>query len=321
MHRCAERQYDVRYFLGNSGFLRDFHVGGDCCDAGTGAEGDCRRAEQLGKHQFCRAFSTAELCVDREEDKHVDEAEHIVDDESTSVITDELGTVACNEISEEAKEADGSIVGDDLDDLHQAAIEILKKLCGLCLGSAVELDAEAKQDSRNDQRQDGTTAEKLREIGFGKEVDDHVCDAESFPNLALRCGIVTDNQRNASCDDIHDHRGDCCGHAERDDGRSHDLAGAACTLHICYCRRDGNEYHRNDDAEHHVDENGSDGLQCCGTRPDRTDNATCHDTDDHADQEAIVFQKGTLLIDLSHRLHLISQDKIIVLRSRHKNHK
>ena len=312
VHRCAERQHDVRYILGDSGFLRDLHVGGDCRDAGACAEGDRRGAEQLGKHQFCRAFSTAEPCVDREEDKHVGEAEHIVDDESTSIITDELGTVARNKICEETEEADRCIVGDDLDDLHQAAVEILKHLRGLGLGTAVKLDAEAKQHSSNDQRQDGPSAEQLGEIGFGEEVDDHVRNTKCFPDLSFRRGIVTDDQRDASCDDIHDQSRDGSRHAEGGNRRTHDLAGTARTLHVCDSRRDGDEHHRNDDTEHHVDEDGPDGLQRCCARPGRTDDTAGYDADDHADQKAIVFKEGVLLVDLLHSLHLISHDRLIL---------
>ena len=289
VHRRTERQHDVRHILGDSGFLCDLHVGGDRRDAGACAEGYRRGPEQLGEHHLHCTFSAAEECVDREEGKHIGEAEHIVDDECTSIITDELGTVARNKICEETEEADRCIVGDDLDDLHQAAVEILKHLRGLGLGTAVKLDAEAKQHSSNDQRQDGPSAEQLGEIGFGEEVDDHVRNTKCFPDLSFRRGLVTDDQRDASCDDVHDQSRDGCRHAEGGNRRTHDLAGTARTLHVCDGGRNGDEHHRNDDTEHHVDEDGSDGLQRCCARPGRTNDTAGHDADDHADQKAIVF--------------------------------
>ena len=70
--------------------------------------------DRLGEHNLGAAFSPAEPGIDGEEDKHIGKAHNIVDDKRTAVIADELRAVGGHQAGNEAEEADGRIVGDQL---------------------------------------------------------------------------------------------------------------------------------------------------------------------------------------------------------------
>ena len=254
MHGGAHGQHDVRDVLADTGLLRDFHVRRDGRNRRAGTERHRCRAKQLGEHDLCAALAAAELSVDREEDEHVHEAHDVVDDERAAVVRDELRAVGGDQIGKEAEEADGGVVGDELYGLHDAARDILEQLRGLRLGAAVHLDAEAEQYRRDDQRQDGLAAQQLHKVRLGKEVDDHVAEAQRIADLALRDGVVPIHEREDAADDVHQDTGDGRSDQERCDGHTHDLAGAFDALHIGDGGGNGAEHHRHDHAEHHVDE-------------------------------------------------------------------
>ena len=103
--------------------------------------------------------------------------------------------------------------------------------------------------------------------------------------------------------------GDGGGGQEGRDGHAHDLARAPGALHVRDRRRNGAEHRGNGDAEHQVQEHGAERLEhgraldddhrltvndLLDRRPDGADDAAGDDTDQHQDQEAVVFQKAAL---------------------------
>jgi hypothetical protein len=214
-----------------------------------------------------------------------------------------------DQIREEAEEADGRVVGDDLERLHDAVRDVLEQLRGLGLRAAGRLHAEAEQHRRHDQRQDGLAAPKLCEIGLGEEVDDHIGHAQRAADLALDQIIFARDRRDEPHNDVGDDCGDGRRHEERRNGHAHDLTGALGALHIRDRGRDRAEHRRDGDAEHQVQEHGAERLEhgraldddhrltvndLLDRRPDGADDAAGDDTDQHQDQEAVVFQKAAL---------------------------
>ena len=292
VHGGAQRQHDVADVLADAGFLRHLHVGGDGSHAGAGAEGHRRRAEQLGEHQLCAALAAAEPGIEGEEDEHVGKAHDIVNNERAAVVLHQLRPVGGHQVGEEAEEADGRIEGDELHGLHDAARDILQKLCGLCLRAAVHLDAEAEQHRRHDQGQDGAAAQQLREVGLRKEVHDHVAEAQRLADLALHDGIAAVHQGNDAADDVHQHTGDSGGNKERGDGHAHDLTGALHALHVGDGGGDGAEHHGHHHAEHHVDEQRAQEFDLAAeARRERAHQAAAHDAGEHTQNEPVVFQE------------------------------
>ena len=248
------------------------------------------------------ALAAAELGVDWEEDEHVHEAHDVVDDERAAVVRDELRAVGGDQIGKEAEEADGGVVGDELYGLHDAARDILEQLRGLRLGAAVHLDAEAEQHRRDDQRQDGLAAQQLHEVRLGKEVDDHVAEAQRIADLALRDGVVPIHEREDAADDVHQDTGNGRSDQERCDGHTHDLAGAFDALHIGDGGGDGAEHHRHDHAEHHVDEQRAQEFDLAAEgRGERAHQTAGHDAGDHEDQESVSLEERLGTVCLGHK--------------------
>ena len=311
MHGRAHRDNDVADVLGDAGLLRDLHVGGDGRDGRAGAEAHGRGAEQLREHQLCRTLAAAEAGIDREGDEHVHKAQDVVDRERPAVVTDEIGAVIGDQIREEAEEADGGVVGDDLERLHDAARDVLKQLRGLCFRAARHLHAEAEQDGCHDEREDGLAAPEVGEIGLGEEVDDHVADAERAADLALDQLIFSDDRRNDQDDDVGDDGGDGGGGQERADRDAHDLARAPGAAHVGDGRGDRAEHRRDGNAEHQVQEHRAERLEhrraldgdltvCSLDRgPERTDDAAGDDAGQHQDQKTIIFPETTLFHSFS----------------------
>ena len=177
---------DVGDVLGDTGLLGDFHVGRDRRDGRAGAERHGSRPEQLGEHGLRRALAAAEAGVDRGGDEHVDEAQDVIDRERAAVVADEVGAVVGDQIREEAEEADGRVVGDDLEGLHDAVGDVVEQLRGLGLRAASHLHAEAEENGRHDERQNGPAAEQLGEVRLREEVDDHVGHAQRAADLTPR---------------------------------------------------------------------------------------------------------------------------------------
>ena len=302
MHGGTHGQDNVGDILGNAGLIRDLHVGRDGRNGRARAKGNGCRTEQLGEHDLRAALTAAELGVDGEEDEHVGKAHDVVDDERAAVIRDQLRTVGGDQIGKKAEEADGGVVGDELHGLHDAARDVLKELRGLGFRTAVHLDAEAEDDRRNDQRQDGLAAQQFREVRLGKEVHDHVAEAQCVADLALCDGVVSIHEREDAADDIHQDAGDGSSDEERGDGHAHDLAGALDALHVGDGGGDGAEHHRHDHAEHHVDEQRAEEFDLAAEIWGKSAHQTAgHDAGDHEDQESVSLKERLGTVCLGHK--------------------
>ena len=141
---------------------------------------------KLMEHDLRRALSAAEAGVDRGEDEHINKTQNIIDRKRAAIIADEVRAVVGDEIREEAEEADGRVIGDNLERLHDAVRDVLEQLRGLRLRAARHLDAEAEQDRRDDERQNGPAAEQFGKIGLRKEVDNHVGHAQRAAHIRPR---------------------------------------------------------------------------------------------------------------------------------------
>ena len=292
VHGGAQGQDDVADILADARLLRHLHVGGDGGHAGASAEGHRRRAEQLGEHDLRAARAAAEPGIQREEDEHIGEAHNIIDDKGAAVVADKGRAVGGHQAGEEAEEADGRVVGDQLDGLHDAVGDVLQELGRLGLRAAVHLNAEAEQHRRHDQGQDGPAAEQLRKVGLGKEVDDHVAEAQGLADLTLHDGVAAVHQGKDAADNIHQHAGDGGGDQKGGDGHTHDLAGTLHALHVGDGRGDGAEHHRHDHAEHHVDEQCAQKFDLAAeARGERAHQAAGHDACEHTQDKPVVLQE------------------------------
>ena len=260
VHCCAHGENNIGDFLGNAGFLSNFHVGGDCCNRGAGAEGNCCGTEQVLEHNLCTTLAAAEACIDGEENEHVCEAYEVVNDEGSAVLADEVGTVCSNQRSEETEEADRRVVGNYLHHLHDAVGYIVKDLCGEGFFTAGRLNAEAEENCKNDKGKNCSAAEKLGKVGLGEEVDNHVCKAETGNlNALLNYLLVGDGEDEYN--NVHEYCCDCGGYEEGTDGNAHDLACALCAVCISNCGGNGEKDQRNNDTEHQVDKDRSQRLK------------------------------------------------------------
>ena len=211
-----------------------------------------------------------------------------------AVIADQLRAVGGDKIGKEAEEADGCVVGDDLDGLHDAARDVRQNLRSLGFGATVHLNTEAKKDGRNDERQNGSAAPELHKVRLCKEIDNHVSKSESFSDLALCRLILSLHQRDAAHDDVHDDCSNGRRHEERDDGHAHDLACPLGAFHVGNGGGDGAENHRHDHAEHEVDEYSAQRLQRRSARPYPADNTAADNTDEHANDKPVIFPEAFL---------------------------
>ena len=302
MHGGAQRQNNIADVTADAGLFRGFQIGGNGGNRGAGAEGHGSGLKQVLPHDLCRSLAAAEPGVNGEEHEHVHEAHNVVDNERAAVVGDQLRAVSRHQIGKEAEEADRGVVGDELHGLHDAARDILEQLRGLCLGAAVHLDAEAEQHRRNDQRQDGLAAEQLHEVGLGKEVDDHVAEAQRIADLAFRDGVVTIHEREDAADDVHDDTSDSGSDQERCDGHTHDLTGALDTFHIGDGGGDGAEHHGNHRAEHHVDEQCTQEFDLFAEVRGKCAHETAgDDAGEHEDQESVSLKERLGTVCLGHK--------------------
>ena len=83
----------------------------------------------MAEHDLDGAFTAAEACIDREEDKHVGKTYHVVNDQRFSIASDQLRTIGCSQVGKEAEESDRCIIDDQFYDIHDAIGEISKGLC------------------------------------------------------------------------------------------------------------------------------------------------------------------------------------------------
>ena len=292
MHGGAHGQHDVRHVLADARLLRHLHIGGDGGHRRAGAEGHRRRAEQLGEHDLRAALAAAEPGIEGEEHEHISKAHNIVNNEGTAVILHQLRAVGGHQIGEEPEKADGCVVGDELHGLHDAARDVLQQPRRLCLRAAVHLDAEAEQHRRHDQRQDGAATQQLREVRLGKEVHDHVAEAQRLADLTLHDGVVSVHQREDAADDIHQHTGDGGGSEKRDDGHAHDLTRPLHALHVGDGGGNGAEYHGHHHAEHHIDEQRAQEFDLAAKgRGERAHQTAGHNAGEHTQDKPVVLQE------------------------------
>ena len=238
------------------------------------------------KHHAHGALTAPEVGIDGKEDEHIGEADHIIHDDGCGVVGDEILAVGSNQAGKEAEETDGRVVGDDLDGLEDAVGDILQKLCRHGLGTAGHLHAEAKEDGRHNQRQDGPAAQQFIEVGLGEEVHDQVGQSQAGGLLRLELGSDREDRQKAH-DDIHDQSSDGGSAQEGDDGGAQQFAGALDVLHVGDGGGDGEEHHGHHHAEHHVHEQRSQGLQLSRVGPYGAHDAAGHDTDEHQNQKTI----------------------------------
>ena len=294
MHGGAQGQDDLRDILGDAGVFRGLHVGRNGGNRGAGAEGDGCRGKEMLEHNFGCSPAAAEACVNGGRDEHIDKAHHIVDNQGAAVVADQLGTVCSHQVGEEAEEADGGIVGDDLDHVHDAGGHVRQELCNQGILAAGHLNAEAEENGGNDERQDGPAAPQLDKVGLGEEVDDHVGNAQTCVHFSLGELIGAGGQGEDAHNNVHQNRGDGGGDQEGDNGGTQHFARAAHTVHIGDGGGDGTEHHRHHNAEHQVDKYGSQRLKGGSAGPDSADDAAGHDTHQHGYQEAVILEKVLL---------------------------
>ena len=254
-------------------------------------------------HDLCAALAAAEARVDREEYEHVGKAQNVVDDKRAAVVADEVGTVGGNEICKEAEEADGSIIGNDLYDVHENGREVIQKPCDHAVLAAGHLDAEAEENSGDDKRKNCFAAPQLAEVGLGEEVYYHVCHAQRCIDLTLNYGVAAGNDGAEADDDVHDNGRNCSGDEECADSQTHDLACALCAGHVCDSRCYRTKHHGDDDAEHEVYENRADRFENGRALVDdlarcvlddgveRTDDTAADDTGEHEYYKSVSFKE------------------------------
>ena len=97
--------------------------------------------------------STADARVEREGDERVGEAERVIDEQRAAVGSGDLRALGRSEGGEETKKRDGSIVGDEGDELQKAVRHILQDLCRQALRHAAQDDGEAGENGKDDERQ------------------------------------------------------------------------------------------------------------------------------------------------------------------------
>ena len=291
VHGSTQGQDNVGDILRDAGFFSSFHIGGDSSNRGASAEGNSSGLEQLAEHDLCSTLAAAKAGIDGEEHEHVSEAQHVVDDQRAAVVADQLGTVGSDQISKEAEEADGCVVGDQLDNLHDALGQVSQQLCGHGLLAASHLDAEAAQNCEDDQRQDCPAAPQLNEVRLGEEVDDHISKAQGLTNFTGGCFVLTLNQGEDTANNVHEERGDAGSYQEGSNGGAHDLTGFLGAVHVSNRGSDGTENHGDNDTEHQVNEHSAQGLQAGCAGPNSTGNAAGNDAQQHKENKRIVFQE------------------------------
>ena len=243
------------------------------------------------EHNHCGSLASAEAGVDGRGDEHVSKAHHIVDDQGAAVIADQLGAVSGHQIGEETEEADGGIVGNDLDHVHDAGRQVGQELGGCGLRSTGHLHTEAKENGRHDEGQDGSAAPQLGKVGLGKEIDDHVGKAQTCVNFAFHKLVGAGGERDETDNDIHQQGGNGGGDQKGDDRGAQHLAGSFHAAHVCNGGGDGAEHHRNHNAEHQVDKHRAKGFKSGGSGPYSTDDTAGDDADEHRDDEPIILKK------------------------------
>ena len=172
-------------------------------------------------------------------------------------------------------------------------------------GKAVlkSVNTETKENGKDDQRQDGSAAQQLMEVGLGEEADNQLTQAHGIIYCALNSLVAFGNQRDQPANDVHNDGSNGGGGAEGNQSGTHQLACPLCAFHVGNRGGDGAEHHGNHDAEHHVDEQGAQGLQhsragvdhftagIFDRRPESAGHAAGNDTNQHENDKGVVFQE------------------------------
>ena len=261
MHGSAQRHDHLSHVLADAGILSLFQVGGDGSDRGAGTQGDHSGLGDVLEHGLHAVLAAAEPGEQRERSKDVDKAQGIVHSHGAAIGAGDLGTVVSDQASEDGEEGHGSIVGDDLDELHHDIGHAAEPLGDQGLRAASHVGGEAEQHGEHDQGQHGLAGQQTHEVAGGEEVDDHVGNGGVLAHF-LRGDVVPGNQYRG--EDLHQREHDDSSDGAGDDeGRhrgAHDLTGTLHALHVGNGARNGHEHQGNHHAEHHVDEHGAKGL-------------------------------------------------------------
>ena len=292
MHGCAQGQDHVGDILGDAGISGSFHIGGDGCNGGAGAKRNHGGLQNMAEHDLGAILAAADPGKQGEGGEDVDGTQRVVSQQAAGVVGGDLGTVSSNQVSEEAEESDGGVVADDLNELQHHIGKVLQPLGNGGVLTAVQIDGETEENGEDDQRQHCPAGQQANEVFGGEEVDDqggkgsilaHLLTGDLSPGLQDRGEYLHDH--------IHDERCNGTGNDEGTDGDAHDLAGALAVTHVGNGAGDGRKDHGNHDTEHHVDEQGTQGLEYGGTGPHSTDDTTGYDGCQHNEGRPIVLPK------------------------------
>ncbi len=243
------------------------------------------------EHDLCSALAAAEAGVNGREHEHIHKAKHIVYYHCAAIVSDKLGAVGGNQIREEAEEADRRIVGDYLDDLHNAVCQIGKELRGHGLRAAGHLHTEAEDDRRDYKGQDRPAAPQLGKIRLGEEIDDHIGKTKACIDFTLDDLIGAAGQGNEPRYYVHKDRRYGGGDKEGQHRCAQHLPGSAHIAHIGDGGGDGAEHHRHHHAEHKVDKHRAQRLKSGSSRPDGAYNAAARNAHEHREYKPVILEK------------------------------
>ena len=245
------------------------------------------------EHGLDCTLAAAEPGKQGEGGEDVDEAEGIIDQQSAAIALGNFSAVSSYQIGKDGEESDGSVVGDDLDELHHHIGKAGQPLAHDGVLTAGHLHGEAEEDGEHDQRQHGTTAQQAHEIGRSEEVDDHFREGSVLTDLfSHHVGPGSQHRGKQLHQQEHDDGGNGTGDDEGADCDAHDLTGSLTALHVGHGTGNRGEHQRHHDAEHHVDEHGaqeSNAVPKVGGKPAH------QGTGDHATQQD--RQKTVILCD------------------------
>ena len=291
MHGGAQGQHHVGNVLIDAGGVSLGNIGGDGGNRGTGTQRHNSGTGDVLEHDLCSTLAAAKPCEEGESGEDVDEAQGIVDNHGAAIAFSNAGTVGGNQIGEDGEEGNGSIIGDDLNELHHHVGEACQPLAHDGLLAAGELHREAKEHGEHDQGKHGAAAQQTGEVADGEEVDDHVGHRRVLAHgLTGNIAPGLQHGREDLHQHVHDDSSQSAGDHEGSHGGAHDLTGTFLAFHIGDGAGDGSEDHGNDHAEHHVDEHGAqecDLMAKSGIEP--AQQGTCDHGADQDRQKAVVL--------------------------------
>ena len=244
----------------------------------------------MAEHDLCGTLAAAEAGIQRRGNEQIDHGNNVINADGAGVVGNEVRAVRRDERGEEAEETDGRVEGNEPDDFQKDVRKVVEQQRHAGLPAPGHLNANAKDDRRNDQRENGTAAPELGEVGLREEVYDECSDIHSADAGLLIAGRGSEHGDEAD-DDVHHDRGNGSGGKECSDRNAHDAPGTFCRAHIRDRRGNGTEHHRHNDAEHHVDEQRSERFERRCARPDRADDTAGDDAKQHQCNETVFLHK------------------------------